>query len=141
MNKGDRLLDIKSLQFILIQCIQPCFVVEVARKSWNGFTSSPNITLGGGNPNPRPITSLWTVYLVKFSGHKDAIEYPNPWSHFRVTPLIWKYDVALEAFTSIGFITTHSIRAHVPQDVAVIDQVFMAIGCGDAVIKKLAEES
>jgi hypothetical protein len=140
VNKRNGWLDIECFEFVFIQCIQPCFIVEVAWKSWNGFTSTHNITLGSGNPNPRPITSLWTVHLVKFSGHKDAVEYPNPWGHFRVAPLIEKYDIALEAITSVRFITAHAIRAHIPQDIAVIDQVFMAIGRSDAMIMKLAEE-
>jgi hypothetical protein len=96
--------------------------------------------LSCGNPNSRPIASLRTVYLVEFGSHKDAIKYPNPWSHFRVTPLIEKYNITLEAITSIRFITAHAIRAHIPKDIAVIDQVLMAIGCSDAVIQKLTEE-
>lgn len=119
MNKRYRQLDIECFKFIFIQCTQPCIVVEVAWKAWNGFTSMHNIMLGGGNPNLRPIALLWTVHLIKFSGHKDAIKYPNPQSHFRVTPLIEKYDVVLEAITSVRFITTHIIKAHISQDITV----------------------
>ena len=140
MNKGYRLLNVKFFQIICVQGAQPRFTVEIAREAWDRVTRTLGVTLCGWNPNARPITTFWPLYLAELCGQVHMVEHPNPWVHLWVAPLILKNDIAFDSISSIGLVTTHAVMAHIANDISVTDKIIMTIARGDAVLEKLEQE-
>jgi hypothetical protein len=133
------LLNIKCLQIIWVQGTQPCFIIEVAWETWDGFTFALDIALGGRNPDARPVTTFWSADLIELCRHDDAVKYSKPWCHSWITPLVQKNDVTFNSVSSVRLVATHTVRAHIMDDIAVTDKIFMTIGCSNTVVKKLAK--